>query len=146
MPANGQSGFWLERSTEWQWADGTSLSEAERLNLLKVVPQIGVEEGWSLELDEGPRPTPLPITSLFEFKGQNRLVWTSEEIAVVVPGRFSLQDGRAAFVMDMAGEWTRPDGQRLSLQEVDETAQRIQTAAPANGVVITTTGQPQDAN
>ena len=144
LPTDGRSGFWLMSSTRWRWVDGAPMSESERLHLVEMVPQIGAEEGWALELDEGPWPTPLPITSLFEFKGQNRLVWTSGPIVIAVPGKFSLQGGRPAFAMDMSGEWTGTDGQRLSQEEINELAIVIRNTAPANGVVITTSGRPQD--
>jgi hypothetical protein len=141
--ADGASGFWMEASTRWRWADGGPMSEADRAQLVIDVPRIGREHGWSLELDEGPWPAPLPITSLFEFSGVDRLVWTSGTTSVTVPGRLTIDRGYPSFAMDLGATWTNRDGSAVSGDDVARLATAIADAAPANGVVITATGRPR---
>jgi hypothetical protein len=48
---NGRPSFELAASGDWQWSDGTSMTDEERAELRREVPRIGRHSGWILTLD-----------------------------------------------------------------------------------------------
>lgn len=48
---NGRPSFRVARSAEWQWSDGTPMTDEERARLRSEVPAVGKHEGWILKLD-----------------------------------------------------------------------------------------------
>jgi hypothetical protein len=52
---NGRPSFQLAASGEWQWSDGTAMTDEERAELRSQVPRIGRHSGWILTLDANDR-------------------------------------------------------------------------------------------
>jgi hypothetical protein len=47
----GRPSFRLARSAEWQWSDGSPMTDEDRAQVLREIPRIGRREGWVLTLD-----------------------------------------------------------------------------------------------
>jgi len=50
---NGRPSFRVARSAEWEWTDGTPMTDEERARLRAEMPAIGKHEGWILTLEGG---------------------------------------------------------------------------------------------
>ena len=138
---DGSSGFWMDSSTRWRWADGRAMSDAERKRLVAIIPEIGRQNGWELALDEGPWEAQPLIRASFIFRGPDILEFKAAEGAANVPGHFTVDSGQAHFVMDLARPWTTPEGEPLSSSEVTRLAEIIRREAPANRVSIASVGR-----